>query len=144
MLSYGDVLSWLEKRGCIEQHEKEMLSHADTTRRARALQTVKFGPAVDYQRQCSFLQRLTPLSHMLAVEQTDLGLITDPRFTYKLALEDYTPIRDKPIIYPPHVEAWLDEQLDQMLATGRIVPVPPDVEPPMTTALVLVPEGQTG
>lgn len=44
-------------------------------------------------------------------------------------------------MYPPHVEKWLDEQIDIMLATGRIVPVGPYEEAPMVTALVLVPEG---
>ena len=96
------------------------------------------------EKQHRFLQRLAPLSHMLAVEQTDLGLITDPRFVYKLELEDYTPIRDKAHVYPPAVEAWLDGELDKMLLTGRIVRVDPNEESPMVTSLVLVPEGQTG
>lgn len=81
---------------------------------------------------------------MLAVEQTDLGLIKDPRFTYKLELENYTPVKDKPRFYPPQVEEWLDGELDKMLQTGRIVRVDPKEEPPMLTSLVLVPEGQTG
>lgn len=78
------------------------------------------------------------------MKQTDLGLISRPDLQYELKLQDYTPIKEKPIPYPPHVERWLDEQLDIMLETGRIEPVGPEDDAPMVTALVLVPEGQSG
>ena len=74
------------------------------------------------------------------MEQTDLGLITHPDLRYELKLQDYTPIQEKPIPYPPHVEHWLDGQLDIMFQTGRIEPVGPEDDAPMVTALVLVPE----
>jgi hypothetical protein len=105
---------------------------------------VKFGPNVPKKDQLYFLQRLLPITNYLAVEQTDLGLIHHPKFEYKLVLKDPTPIQEKPIIYPPHVEAWLDEQIDIMLKTGRISELGPEEPAPMVTALVLVPEGQTG
>lgn len=76
---------------------------------------------------------------MLAVESTDLGLISDPKYEFHLELKDYTPIQEKPIVYPPHVEAWLGAELDQMEKTGRIVRVGPNEITPMVTALVLVP-----
>ena len=78
---------------------------------------------------------------MLAVEPTDLGLIKDPRFTFKLQLKDYTPIQDKAIVYPPSVEEWLGKELDTMEQTGRVVRVAPEEHTPMVTALVLVPQG---
>ena len=77
----------------------------------------------------------------MAVKQDDLGLIADPKYQYELKLANTTEVQEKPIVYPPHVEKWLDEQLDTMLATGRIEPVGPYDPAPMVTALVLVPEG---
>lgn len=76
---------------------------------------------------------------MLAVEPTDLGCIHDPKYTFKLELDNYTPIQDKAIVYPPTVEAWLGEQLDAMEASGRIQRVGPNEHTPIVTALVLVP-----
>ena len=63
---------------------------------------------------------------------------------FKLNPENLTPIKEQPIPYPPHVERWLEHQLDTMVDTGRIVPLGPDDEAPMVTSLVLVTEGQTG
>ena len=74
------------------------------------------------------------------MKQTDIGCISNPKYTYTLKLSNYTPIKEQAIPYPPHVEAWLDEQLDLMLATGRIEPVGPEDDAPMVTALVLAPE----
>ena len=70
-------------------------------------------------------------------------MIGDPKYQYDLELTNYTPIKERPIAYPPATEAWLDEELKQMIRTGRIEPVQPTDEAPMVTALVLVPQGQT-
>ena len=91
-----------------------------------------------------FLKRLLPLTHALAVKQDDLGLIADPKYQYELKLANTTEVQEKPIVYPPHVEKWLDEQLDTMLARERIDLVDSYDPAPMVTALVLVPKGQTG
>lgn len=89
-------------------------------RRFKALSTVRFGDDVDATRRTRFLQKLLPICDKIAVDQKDIGKITDPKYEYKLVLSDYTPIKEQAIPYPPAVEKWLDGEIDAMLQTGRI------------------------
>jgi hypothetical protein len=113
-------------------------------RKYTALSTVQFADNVPEPTQVEFLQKLAPYTSALATKQDDIGLIWDPKYDFHLELDNYTPIREKAIRYPPHVERWLKEQLDSMERTGRIERVGADENTPMVTSLVLVPEGQSG
>lgn len=71
------------------------------------------------------MMHVLPYEKHLAAAQTDIGYIHRPSFTYKLELRDLTPIREKAIRYPPHVEDWLDEYLADLEQRGIIAKVDP-------------------
>ena len=96
---------------------------------------------MDRAHQLRFMRKLIPMEDQLAVSQTDIGLISDPKYEYKLELKDYTPFEERAIRYPPPVEEWLEGYIDDLLKTGVIAPVGPHEEAPMVTGLVLVPQG---
>ena len=44
-----------------------------------------------------FPRRLIPHKHYLAAKQTDIGNIMDPKYHYRLRLNNVTPVRAKPM-----------------------------------------------
>ena len=66
------------------------------------------------------MSELVPLELNLAALQTDIGRVDDPKYHYKLTLQNEAPIHSKPIQLRPEEEAWLDLHLDELLAKGVI------------------------
>lgn len=90
------------------------------------------------------MKAVLPFEANLAAKQSDIGFIHRPEFAYKLELRDLTPIQEKAIRYPPHVEDWLDGYLNDLLERGIITEVGPTEDVQMQTGLVLVPDAQSG
>ena len=61
----------------------------------------------------------------LAVVQTDIGWVWDPKYHYCLDLTNTVPIWAKPPRLCPEEEAWLDVHLDELMAKGLIGPILP-------------------
>lgn len=70
-------------------------------RKYAALSTVQFADNVPESSRVEFLQKLAPYAPALATKQDDIGLIWDPKYDFHLELDNYTPIREKAIRYPP-------------------------------------------
>ena len=90
------------------------------------------------------MRGLIPCVHHLAVKQTDIGAVTDPKYLYRLKLNNEAPIRAKPMRLRPEEEAWLDVHLDALIAQGVIGPILPHEQPRCVTPLLLVPGQQSG
>ena len=72
------------------------------------MSSIKFGNKVSHQVKLQFMHKLCPMEHMLAASQSDIGCITNPKYEYRLELNDVTPFEERAIRYPPAVEDWLD------------------------------------
>ena len=75
----------------------------------------------------------------MAVKQTDIGYVHDPKYHYRLDLTDERPIQAKPKHFRPEEEAWLDDHLEGVVAKGVITKIQPHEEPNCVTPLLLVP-----
>lgn len=135
-----EARAWLAASGLLEEDEDDDL----VLRRYKALSKCKFGEGVSEDTKRRFLQRLIPCEFRLAAKQTDIGEVQDPRYLYRLRLNNATPVRAKPMRLRPKEEAWLDVHLDELLAKGVIGPILPHEQPRCVTPLLLVPGQQSG
>ena len=85
------------------------------------------------------MSKLVPLELKLPALQTNIGCVDDPKYHYKLTLQNEAPIRSKPIRLRPKEEAWLDFHLDKLLAKGVITPILSYEQPRCMTPLLLLP-----
>jgi hypothetical protein len=131
----------VEARAWLMSHQ--LLTDGDSEetamRRYKALSKCKFGAGVGEAAKREFLRRLIPHEHYLAAKQTDIGNVRDPKYHYRLRLNNVTPVRAKPMRLRPQEEAWLDVHLDELLAKGVIGPILPHEQPRCVTPLLLVP-----
>ena len=130
-----------EARAWLKSYQLLMDEDSEETamRRYKALSKCKFGAGVDEAARREFLRRLIPHEHYLAAKQTDIGNVRDPKYHYRLRLNNVTPVRAKPMRLRPQEEAWLDVHLDELLAKGVIGPILPHEQPRCVTPLLLVP-----
>ena len=117
----ADARAWLSAAGLLEEDEDDDL----VLRRFKALSKCKFGDGVSDDAKRRFLRRLIPCEQRLAAKQTDIGEVWDPRYHYRLRLNNATPVKAKPMRFRPKEEAWLDVHLDELLAKGVIGPILP-------------------
>jgi len=120
------------------------LTEEQTMRRYAALSKCAFGDGLSEEARREFLQGILPYEHRLAAAQTDIGCVDDPRYLYRLALTNTTPISAKPMRLRPEEEAWLDVHLDELVAKGVITPILSHEQPRCVTPLLLVPGVQSG
>jgi hypothetical protein len=131
----AEARAWLTSYQLLmDEDSKEM-----ALRRYKALSKCKFGPGVDKVAKREFLRRLIPHEHHLAAKQTDIGNVKDPKYHYRLRLNNVTPVRAKPMRLCPQEEAWLDVHLDELLAKGVIGTILLHKQPRCVTPLLLVP-----
>ena len=119
--SEGEAELWLRDRGLLTGREDE----GTITHQFSALSKCKFGTAVSEEAKVGFLWRLVPCWCNLAAKQNNIGNVKDPKYHYRLRLNNLSPISSKPMRLKPHEEAWLDVHLDELLAKNVIGPILP-------------------
>lgn len=66
---------------------------------------------------------MLPYEAFLAVKQTDIGCITDPKYEYNLRVTNQLPIRSQAMKLQPEEEEWLENYLRELVGKGVIVPL---------------------
>ena len=96
---------WLCEWGLMPEAGGPALMEEQTLRRYVALSKCAFGDGLSEEARKEFLQGILPYEHRLEAAQTNIGCVDDPRYLYRLALTNTTPILAKPMRLRPEEEA---------------------------------------
>ena len=89
----------------------------------QVLSKCQFGDTVDEAIQHDFLHHFLPWEDKFAAVQMDIWQVWDPKYHYHLNLTNDMPIWAKLPRLSPEEEAWLDVNLEELVAKGVIAPI---------------------